>query len=146
MHNVSNIYLHRIANNLIQDVTVLCSPLSRLIDTSKVLWIDISFNQISQFDESLVAAFPNLTTLHLHANNITKLTEIKKISKFPKLKSLALYGNPVEEHKHYRNYVLYYCTQLTQFDMSPVTKTERQRTEIWEQTFRRKLHPEDFKW
>ena len=41
------------------------------------------------------------------------------LSGFPKLKSLAVYGNPVEEHKHYRNFVLFTCKALKNFDMSP---------------------------
>lgn len=74
-----------------------------------------------------MALFPSLTTLYLHANKIGKLGEIRKLLPMQSLKSLSLYGNPVEENKHYRNFVLYICPNLMQFDMSPVTKSELQR-------------------
>ena len=50
---------------------------------------------------------------------------------------------PIEEHKHYRNFVLNMCPNVTQFDSSPVTATERKRSEVWAQTYRRVLQKED---
>ena len=131
----------RLGNNLLRDFSLLSATcLHNLIDASKVLWLDLSFNEITKTDE-VSALFPNVTTVYLHANKIAKLGEIKKISKLSKLKSLSMYGCPVEENKHYRNYVLYSCKLLTQFDASPVTASERRKSEIFEQTFRKKLHP-----
>ena len=115
----------RIANNAISNLQILMNPFSSLFDTSKVTWLDISFNQIDKISSSLFELFPNITALYLQANTIARLSEIKKLEKLPNLKSLAIYGNPVEEHKHYRNYVLFFCKLLTNFDMSPVTKSER---------------------
>ena len=104
--------------------------------------MDLSFNKISAVSSEFSQKFPHITTIYCHANNISKLSELKKFAAFPELKSLSLYGNPVDAHKHYRNYVLYVCPKLTQFDSSPVTKTERTRAEIWAQTFRRRLKSE----
>jgi hypothetical protein len=115
----------RISNNRISQVDIICGPMMAALDTSKILWLDLSFNQIKRLG-ALAATFPNVTTIYLHANQISRLSELQKLQEFPHLKSLALFGNPIEEHKHYRNYVLYACPNLTQFDMSPVTKSERQ--------------------
>ena len=123
----------RISNNRINQLDIICGPMSATLDTSKILWLDLSFNQIKRLG-TLAATFPNVTTIYLHANQISRLSELKKLSEFTQLKSLALYGNPVEEHRHYRNYVLYACPNLTQFDMSPVTKSERQT--VWLVGFR----------
>lgn len=133
----------RLSNNLLTNMDMLCGPMIATLDTSKVHWMDISFNKINSVSIDFAQKFPHVTTIYCHANQISKLSEIKKFGAFPGLKSLSLYGNPVEEHKHYRNYVLYVCTNLTQFDSSPVTKSERKRMEVWAQTFRRKLVPQD---
>lgn len=115
----------RLANNAICEMQILVNPFSSVFDTSKITWLDVSFNQIEKIHLSVFEAFPNITALYLQANGILRLSEIKKLQKFTFLKSLAIFGNPVEEHKHYRNYVLFFCKSLTNFDMSPVTKSER---------------------
>lgn len=129
----------RLTNNNISNLVILVNPISNTLDTFKVLWLDLSFNLIKKISEEFIQAFSNVTTLYLQANQISRLSEIKKFSKFAELKSLSLYGNPVEEHKHYRNYTFYYCPKLTQFDMSPVTKVERKLMDVWYATFKRKL-------
>lgn len=113
----------RLGNNYLTSVEVVHSIPAHL-DSSQILWLDLSFNYIETLSEDFALYFPNVSTIYLHANKISKLSELKKLSKFTHLRSLSLYGNPVEEHKHYRNYVLYYCPHLTQFDKSPVTKSQ----------------------
>jgi hypothetical protein len=113
----------RMGNNYLSSVETIHS-VPELLDSSKIMWLDLSFNCISTLTDHLSLCFPQLTTLYLHANKIGKLSEIKKLSKLEHLRSLSLYGNPVEEKKHYRNYVLYNCKKLAQFDKSPVTKSQ----------------------
>ena len=115
----------RLANNEISLLQHIISPISNFIDTTKITWLDLSFNHIERLDLAIFTVFPNVTTLYLQANHISKLSEVKKLEGFPNLKSLAMYGNPIEEHKHYRNYVLLHCKSMVNFDMSPVTKSER---------------------
>lgn len=114
----------RIANNEIPSIDIIFSTITASLDTSKILWVDLSFNFLHKISSELSKILPNLTTIYLHANKISKLAEIKKLGGLINLKSVALYGNPVEDHKHYRNFVLYTCPKLSQFDMSPVTKSE----------------------
>lgn len=135
----------RLGNNMIKSLKIIVSPsLTNLIDITKLVWIDLSFNQISKIPDNFSEELPNVTTIYMQANQVSRLSEIKKFSGFKDLKSLTLFGNPIEEHKHYRNMVLHSCSKLAQFDMSPVTSTERKRCEIWANTFRKKLHPEDY--
>jgi hypothetical protein len=89
----------RLANNLIENLNILYGPMSRALDCSSVQWIDISFNAIKNIPDSFIALFPNVTTVYCHANQVAKLSVAKKFAGFPALKSLSLYGNPVEEHK-----------------------------------------------
>lgn len=118
-------------NNLTSLDNVITSLINSGIDTTKVQWIDLSFNSLTVIPDDLIKLFPNLIKLYLHANKIQKLSEIKKLTELTLLKSVSFYGNPVEEHKHYRNYVLYHNQNLTQFDMSPITKTEIQRVSLF---------------
>jgi Leucine-rich repeat len=120
----------RIANNEIANASILCSPIGGLLDGSKITWLDLSFNQISILSDDILRAFPNVSTLYLQANKVSRLSEIKKLQELKDLKSLALYGNPVEEHKHYRNYVLFHCKKLKNFDMSPVIESERKMVSV----------------
>lgn len=134
----------RLANNSIENLDAILPPLAKMLDCSKVLWIDLSFNSISQLTDAFLQQFSNMTTIYLQANQFSKLSDIKMFSKVENLKSVALYGNPVEAKKvnwrcrgdvnvtikyvqHYRNFVLYNCPNVTNFDMSPVTKFERQQ-------------------
>tara|TARA_A100001015_G_C14865641_1_gene662184 strand:- start:173 stop:814 length:642 start_codon:yes stop_codon:yes gene_type:complete len=133
----------RLSNNQLENMDFLNGPFLTALDTSNVLWLDLSFNKFVNISEAMATNFPNLTTIYLHANNISRLSQLKKLKLFPNLKSLSLYGNPVEEHKHYRNYVLNMCPLVTQFDSSPVTGSERKRAAVWAQTFRRILNKED---
>jgi len=134
----------RLGNNNISLLSILSTKtLTHRIDTTKVLWIDLSFNNLEKIASDFAETFPSLTTLHLQANKIAKLSQIKKLGSLKHLKSLAMYGNPVEENKHYRNFVLHTCAALTQFDASPVCEYEKKRMKVWEMTFRRKLTPEE---
>ena len=70
----------RLANNEISSVSILSNPFTNFIDTAKISWLDLSFNRIEKLDESFVIAFPQVTTLYLQANQITRLTELKKLT------------------------------------------------------------------
>mgnify|MGYP002835679151 CR=1 FL=1 len=133
----------RLSNNLLENMDFLNGPFLATIDTSHILWLDLSFNKFVNVSEAMATNFPNVTTIYLHANNISRLSQLKKLKLFPNLKSLTLYGNPVEEHKHYRNYTLNMCPLVTQFDSSPVTGSERKRAAVWAQTFRKILNKDE---
>jgi Leucine-rich repeat (LRR) protein len=113
----------RLGNNEIISTRILVT-LPAHIDTSRIQWLDLSFNFIEDILDDIAKLFPQLTTIYLHANRISKLSEVKKLGQVENLRSLSLYGNPVEENKHYRNYVIYMCKNLHTFDKSPVTKSQ----------------------
>jgi hypothetical protein len=138
----------KFSNNLIIDMSVIFPPLQASpllhIDPEKICWIDISFNNIETIFEAFLVSVPNLCTLNLHANQIARLSDIKRLACFKKLRSLTLCGNPVAENKHYRNMILYFCSEtLVQLDFGCITNSERKKVAIWEQVYRKKLHPDD---
>ena len=118
----------RIANNNLKYFEFILYSLTRLelIDPNEILWIDASFNFIENVPSiSLIQLFPNLTTIYLQANKISNLSSTKVFKQLTQLKSISLFGNPIEEMKHYRNYVLHHCPMAVQLDNCVVTKLDR---------------------
>lgn len=132
----------RLSNNSIPNFLIFSAIESSLLTSNKIMWIDLSFNQLKRIDEGLASHLPNLQTLYLHANKIPRYSDIRRLSCFTHIKSLTLYGNPVEEQKHYRNVVLYYFPNLTQLDFSVITSGERDMVSSWAQIFRNCLSPD----
>ena len=57
--------------------------------------------KLSNIEEE-VTRFPKLQMLYLHANQITKLSVVKKLGKLPELQKLTLHGNPIAELPNYK--------------------------------------------
>lgn len=138
----------RFSNNQINDLSIIFSPLvsapSVNLDISKLAWVDLSFNNIQSISAEWFESVPNLCTLNIHANQISKLSDLKKLTVLKKLRSLTMCGNPVADCKHYRNMIIYFCSDnLVQLDFGCITNSEKQKVAIWEQVYRKKLYPED---
>jgi hypothetical protein len=92
----------RLNNNLLENLDGFVEVIEKIMDTPQRLsWVDLSFNNLTTIDQALLH-FPNLSNLNLHANHISELKEIRKLSKFTELRMLTLHGNPVVEKKFYR--------------------------------------------
>ncbi|XP_028342666.1 leucine-rich repeat-containing protein 51-like, partial [Physeter macrocephalus] len=81
--------------------------------------------------QQVLTTFFNLSVLYLHGNSIQRLGEVNKLAVLPRLRSLTLHGNPIEEEKGYRQYVLCTLPRITTFDFSGVTKADRTTAEVW---------------
>ena len=134
----------RMGNNNISNVDILAGGLVQAGDRESISWLDLSFNAIEKLTPAFAEAFPNLQLLYLQANQITKLTDLKVLSHFKNLKSLVLFGNPVEGSKHYRNMILWACPHLEILDFCPITKQQRAGNVVWADVFRRKLYPDEY--
>mmetsp|Transcript_18395 Transcript_18395/g.57473 ORF Transcript_18395/g.57473 Transcript_18395/m.57473 type:complete len:135 (+) Transcript_18395:361-765(+) len=86
-------------------------------------------------------ATPGLNVIYLHANRISALSLTKPLGSLADLRSLTLHGNPIEDKKHYRPYVVTTCSKLNQLDFSTITKQDRETASAWALTYRRKLNP-----
>ena len=60
-----------------------------------ISWLDISCNHLVNVPNAL-ATLP-LTTLYLHANEISSWDEVKKITTLPRLATVTLHGNPIAQ-------------------------------------------------
>lgn len=75
-------------------------------NSDNLLWIDLSYNYLERIEDEIVNNFPCLRTLYLHGCYISNVEEVKKLNTLPDLHTLTLYGNPIEQIKGYRMYVL----------------------------------------
>lgn len=71
---------------------------------AELRWLDLSQCQLTNIQDELTR-FPKLQMLYLHANQITKLSDVKKLGKLSGLQKVTLHGNPIAELPHYK-YVL----------------------------------------
>ncbi|KAM4845361.1 leucine-rich repeat-containing protein 51 isoform 3-T10 [Thomomys bottae] len=95
------------------------------------LWLNNNvITDLRDFNQVLTTFF-NLSVLYLHGNSIQRLGEVNKLAVLPRLRSLTLHGNPIEEEKGYRQYVLCTLPRVTTFDFSGVTKADRTTAEVW---------------
>lgn len=93
-------------NNELRSLTGLSTVLTDVMwDSRNLLWLDISYNYLEQIDTELMN-FPTLKTLYLHGNYIANLEEVRKLQGLPNLMNLTLFGNPIEQVKGYRMWVL----------------------------------------
>ncbi|WVQ81121.1 hypothetical protein IAT38_003243 [Cryptococcus sp. DSM 104549] len=64
-------------------------------------------NQISSISPSLTPNIPNLVTLVLTDNAITSLSALLPLEQLTSLRHLSLRGNPVTQHEHYKEFVVW---------------------------------------
>ncbi|KAI9713420.1 MAG: U2 snRNP complex subunit [Bogoriella megaspora] len=84
-------------------------------------------NQISVIDPSLPTSLPNVTTLVLTSNNMSKLGDLEPLAKLFRLKYLSVMGNTVANKEHYRYWVIWLCPSLRFLDYQHVQEPERKR-------------------
>ncbi|XP_059564631.1 transmembrane O-methyltransferase homolog isoform X3 [Myotis daubentonii] len=88
-------------NNVLNELRGFNHVIAQLLQHPENLaWIDLSFNDLPSIDPVLTTLF-NLSVLYLHGNSIQRLGEVNKLATLPRLRSLTLHGNPMEEEKGY---------------------------------------------
>jgi U2 small nuclear ribonucleoprotein A' len=92
-------------------------------------------NRIAKIGANVSASLPNLHTLILSGNNITKLSDLDDLTQFDKLAWLSLLNNPVAKEKDYRLYTISRCPALKVLDFSKVKTREREEA--------KRLFPDD---
>merc|ERR1712023_213569 len=85
----------------------------------------MSNNRVSKIADSLHTAIPNLETLVLINNRISRLEELEALRSCKNLRSLALLDNPVTKIATYRLYVIHCIPSLRLLDFRRVRIKER---------------------
>lgn len=104
VYHVNSLLLN---NNEVRDIKGLYSVLREyvLFEPDRLQWLNLSYNYLVKIDSDILD-FANLKSLQLQGNYINDLEEVVKLSNLSQLQSLTLNGNPIEEIKGYRLYVL----------------------------------------
>ncbi|ETK94734.1 hypothetical protein F442_02337 [Phytophthora nicotianae P10297] len=128
----------RVNNNKISSLNDMQEALRAVFDYPEMLqWLDLSGNALESIPPDVFSAYPELFTLHLHGNQLTKYSDIEALAKWlPRLHSISLHGNPLEEKKHYRNYVIASFPNLKQLNFSSVTIGDRDKAETWTRIYK----------
>lgn len=131
----------RVNNNKISTLDDMHEALGAVFDDpSKLQWLDLSGNALTSIASTAFAPYPDIYTLHLHGNKLQRYADIDSLAAcLPRLHALTLHGNPVEEKKHYRNYVIASFPKLQQLDFSSVTRGDREKAETWATIYKRAL-------
>ncbi|KAF4133052.1 Leucine-rich repeat [Phytophthora infestans] len=128
----------RVNNNKIFSLDDMQGALCAVFDyPEKLQWLDLSGNALESIPPDAFSAYPELFTLHLHGNLLSKYSDIDALAKWlPRLHSISLHGNPLEEKKHYRNYVIASFPHLKQLNFSSVTIGDRDQAETWTKIYK----------
>jgi hypothetical protein len=54
------------------------------------------------------------------------------------LKKLTLFGNPFEEKKYYRNFVIHHLPSVMMLDFAIITRLDREKAKAWASSYRAK--------
>ncbi|KAH7491798.1 hypothetical protein PRIC1_002794 [Phytophthora ramorum] len=128
----------RVNNNKLSHLDDMQDALRAVFDAPGALqWLDLSGNELTSIAPDVFSAYPDLFTLHLHGNQLSKYSDVDALAKWlPHLHSLTLHGNPLEERKHYRNLVIAAFPNLKQLNFSSVTPGDRDKAETWANIYR----------
>jgi len=128
----------RFCYNAISDLQFFSSTLEHFLENPlELAWLDLSFNDISTIDEVLLQ-YPKLKILYLHSNSIEKLSEIDKLAALPELHTLTLHGNPVENTRGYKQYIISTLPHLKKLDFCPITCQNRSDALTWKEKSKKK--------
>ncbi|XP_029384237.1 leucine-rich repeat-containing protein 51-like [Echeneis naucrates] len=118
-------------NNNLKNLIGLQDILSHfLVQPLKLMWLDVSFNQLKNIDPFLSELF-ELRVLYLHGNAIERMTDVDSLRELQHLRTITLHGNDIESKKGYRRYVVSTLPQLKMLDFSAVTRDERVMADVW---------------
>ncbi|KAJ4389824.1 U2 snRNP complex subunit [Gnomoniopsis smithogilvyi] len=105
------------------DIQILGNfPLSPRIRT-----LLLARNRIASIQPTLPNSIPSLTNLVLASNNLTELSDLDVLGKFPRLTQLVLMDNPVTKKEHYRYWVIWRCPTVRFLDYQKVRQAEREK-------------------
>ncbi|XP_069131499.1 leucine-rich repeat-containing protein 51-like [Argopecten irradians] len=118
-------------NNNLTDVSCIKDTLeAHTVEPLDIEWLNLSFNELSIIDP-VIMDFENMQILYYHGNQISDLKEINKLQGLKNLRKLTLHGNPIENDKSYKQYVVSVLPQLEYLDFSLITKADRRTAGTW---------------
>jgi Leucine-rich repeat (LRR) protein len=116
--------------NTIPDLVNLCDIFSKVVkDYQGLRWVDLSYNHLTALDREL-CELPNLMSLYLHNNYVSDMKEVLKLEQSG-VKSLTMYGNPIDQLPGYRMYVITLVPQIKRLDSVLISKLEKDNSLVF---------------
>ncbi|KAK9453993.1 leucine-rich repeat-domain-containing protein [Dipodascopsis uninucleata] len=103
------------------DITHL-NNIPRLLRLQRLLF---SRNRISYISPALSRSVPNLTTLVLTANALSKFEDLEGLRGLKRLTYLVLLGNPITNRENYRLKIIHMLPSVRILDFEKVKQSER---------------------
>jgi hypothetical protein len=110
-----------VLNTILPDVHFFAMPNRNKLDL--IQWIDISHNRIEEIHPDLLK-LKFLKILYCHANYIKEIESILIFKNCKSLLNLTLHGNPIEQIKGYRQFVVEIVPSLEKLDFTLVSEKE----------------------
>jgi hypothetical protein len=108
-------------NTILPDIDFFAMPNRNKLDL--IQWIDISHNKIEEIHPDLLN-LKFLKILYCHANHIKEIEKIMILNNCQSLLNLTLHGNPIEQIKGYRQFVVEIVPSLEKLDFTLVSEKE----------------------
>jgi len=115
----------RLCHNSLKHLAGLARTVATVfLNPESLTWVDVSFNNLDKINTDLTELH-NLKILYIHGNDIDNLKEVNKLASLQTLFKLTLNGNPLDQNKFYRPYVISHVPSLLNLDFSMVTRGDR---------------------
>lgn len=88
-----------------------------------IQWIDISSNHLTDIHADILN-LRYLKILYAHANYINEIKKVEVLSQCKCLINLTLHGNPIEQIKGFRHFIIELIPTLEKFDFTLVSEKE----------------------
>ena len=108
-------------NDILPDINYFAMQNRSKLDL--IQWVDISFNKIQDIHPDLLN-LKFLKILYCHANHIIEIEKILVLGHSKSLLNLTLHGNPIEQIKGYRQYIIEIVPSLEKLDFTLVSEKE----------------------
>lgn len=108
-------------NSILPDIDFFAMPNRNKLDL--IQWIDISHNKIEEIHPDLMN-LKFLKILYCHANHIKEIEKIILLRNCQSLLNLTLHGNPIEQIKGYRQFIVEIVPSLEKLDFTLVSEKE----------------------
>jgi hypothetical protein len=110
-----------VLNTILPDIDFFAMPNRNKLDL--IQWIDISHNKIEEIHPDLLN-LKFLKILYCHANHVKEIEKIAMLRNCKSLLNLTLHGNPIEQIKGYRQFVVEIIPSLEKLDFTLVSEKE----------------------
>jgi len=111
----------RVLNDILPEIDFFALPNRNKLDL--IQWIDISHNKIEEIHPDLLN-LKFLKILYCHANYIKEIENIIILRNCKSLLNLTLHGNPIEQIKGYRQFIVEIVPSLEKLDFTLVSEKE----------------------